>query len=69
MKVTVDWVLCEGNGVCAMEAPDHFEMDDDGELVVLKDTVSEAERGAVEAAVRACPKRALALADDASVGD
>jgi len=61
MKVEVDWNLCDGNGVCAIEAPEHFEMDDDDELHVLKDDVSDAERPEVEAAVRVCPKRALSL--------
>lgn len=61
MKVTVDWNLCDGNGVCAIEAPAHFEMDDEDELVVLKDHVDESERAEVAAAVRVCPKRALAI--------
>ena len=61
MKVEVDWNLCDGNGVCAIEAPNHFEMDDDDELHVLNEDVSDAERPEVEAAVRVCPKRALSL--------
>ena len=61
MNVTVDWDLCDGNGVCAIEAPTHFEMNDDDELIVLKHAVSADERPQVEAAVRVCPKRALAL--------
>ncbi|QNG38824.1 ferredoxin [Geodermatophilaceae bacterium NBWT11] len=63
MKVTVDWDLCDGNGVCAVEAPEHFEMTDDDELLVLKDDVSDGERAEVSSAVRVCPKRALALHD------
>lgn len=61
MKVTVDWDLCDGNGVCAIEAPSHFEIDDEDELHVLKEDVEAAERAEVESAVRVCPKRALAL--------
>jgi ferredoxin len=61
MKVSVDWDLCDGNGVCAIEAPTHFEMDDDDELHVLKEDVEAGERSDVESAVRVCPKRALTL--------
>jgi ferredoxin len=61
MKVTVDWDLCDGNGVCAIEAPSHFEMDDEDELHVLKEDVATEEVQNVESAVRVCPKRALAL--------
>ena len=59
MKVVVDWALCDGNGVCSVEAPDLFELDDDDQLVVLKDEFgTEFEQQAL-AAVRVCPKRAL----------
>jgi ferredoxin len=61
MKVNVDWDLCDGNGVCAIEAPTVFQMDDDDELHVLKENIDDSERAAVESAVRVCPKRALTL--------
>ena len=61
MRITVDWELCDGNGVCAIEAPTVFDMNDDDELHLLKEEIDAAERGAVESAVRVCPKRALDL--------
>lgn len=61
MKVTVDWDLCDGNGVCAIEAPTVFEMNDDDELIVLKEEFEPVEKLAVDSAIRVCPKRALAL--------
>ncbi|MBH0779799.1 ferredoxin [Nocardia bovistercoris] len=61
MKVIVDWGLCDGNGVCAIEAPTVFEIDDDDELRLLKDQIDDAERARVDSAVRVCPKRALRL--------
>ncbi|RAK28380.1 ferredoxin [Actinoplanes lutulentus] len=61
MKIDVDWDLCDGNGVCAIEAPGVFEMDDDDELHVLKEDIEEEERPQVDAAIRVCPKRALSL--------
>lgn len=61
MNVVIDWGLCEGNGACALEAPQIFEMDDDDNLIVLEQTQSENQRGALEAAARACPKRAITI--------
>lgn len=61
MKISVDWNLCDGNGVCAVEAPTVFEIDDDDELHLLKEEIDESDRAAVEAAVRVCPKRALRI--------
>jgi ferredoxin len=62
MKVLVNWPGCEGNGVCALEAPTVFEVDDDDQLTVLDEEPGEELRPQVEAAIRACPKRALSLA-------
>lgn len=59
MRIDVDWGLCEGNGACALEAPDVFEMDDDDNLIVLTETVEAAARPRLDAAARSCPKRAI----------
>lgn len=61
MKAIVDWDLCDGNGVCAVEAPEVFEMDDADELHVLKDQIDESDRAEVEMAIAVCPKRAISL--------
>lgn len=61
MKIIVDWKMCEGNGACVIEAPEIFDLDDEGELVVLKETPSEDQRAELEAAVRMCPKHALRI--------
>lgn len=63
MKVAVDWLRCDGNGVCAVEAPEVFDLDDADELIVLLAEPPESQRPQVEAAVSACPKRALSVAD------
>jgi ferredoxin len=62
-KVIVDWALCDGNGVCAVEAPDVFEMTDDDELVVLKEELGPDDLDHVGSAVWVCPKRALSLSE------
>jgi ferredoxin len=59
VKIVIDWGLCEGNGVCAAEAPNVFDMDDDDNLIVLQEEPAESERANVVAAARACPKRAI----------
>jgi ferredoxin len=63
VKLNVDWALCDGNGVCVVEAPAVFEMTDDDELVVLKEEVGPEDLEAVQTAIRVCPKRALALGE------
>jgi ferredoxin len=63
VKVNVDRGLCDGNGVCAVEAPAVFELNDDDELIVLRETVPAGGQEAVRSAVRVCPKRALSLSE------
>jgi ferredoxin len=63
MKVNVDWGLCDANGVCAVEAPAVFELNDADELVVLQQNVGPQDADAVRSAVRVCPKRALSLSE------
>lgn len=61
MKVIVDRAKCDGNGVCTIEAPDLFELNDDDELVVLKEEFGAEFEGQAEKAVKVCPKQALRL--------
>ena len=63
-RIEVDFDLCQGHGVCVSEAPLHFGLDEAAQKVMLLRSDSEidpADRAAVEAAVRYCPARALAL--------
>jgi ferredoxin len=62
-RVAVDRELCVGSGACEALAPDVFEVDDDGVLVVHRSEPAADELGDVEDAVRACPTRALSLAE------
>jgi ferredoxin len=59
MRVVVDLMKCESNGLCMAQAPEVFLVNDDDELVVLQEEPAEELRAKVEAAVRACPKQAL----------
>lgn len=62
MNIEVDRLKCVGLGLCEDAAPDHFEVGDDGQLIVLAEKVSEADLKIVQEAVRACPTAALKLA-------
>jgi ferredoxin len=44
-----------------VEAPSVFELNDEDDLVLLQCEPRDCDRAAVEAAVAACPKRALTL--------
>lgn len=68
MRITVDRQKCTGLGICESLAPDVFEIDDDGVLVLAKDDISDAERADVEAAVAGCPTAALRLTADCRAG-
>jgi ferredoxin len=64
MKIEIDWPACEGNGICSVEAPEVFEIDDDDQLIVLDENPPESLRDKVNAAARACPKRAILVRDE-----
>jgi ferredoxin len=64
MRIVVDRDKCTGLGMCEAEAPDLFEVQDDGSLLVLIERPSEDQRAELEAAVDSCPTEALTLVED-----
>lgn len=60
-RLRADYQLCQGYANCVTTAPDAFDIDDDGAVVLLKDELSEQERPRLEAAVRSCPVSALSI--------
>jgi sterol 14-demethylase len=63
LRVAVDLDVCQGHGVCVSEAPEVFALDGSLHKVrVLQTAPPEALRARVEAAVRFCPTRAIAIA-------
>jgi ferredoxin len=64
MKIKVKWPLCDGNGACALEAPEFFALDDNDQLHVLKEELDPGSARQVRAAVSACPKHALSIDED-----
>jgi ferredoxin len=63
VKVTVDFDLCEANGLCVAAAPQVFDLVDDDVLEVLQPQPTPDQYAAVRDAVAACPKQALCVAD------
>ena len=61
MKVSVDPMVCEANGVCVGLAPEVFDLNDDDELTILRPDVPADQADLVRHAVRSCPKAALSL--------
>ncbi|WP_037357327.1 ferredoxin [Amycolatopsis orientalis] len=63
MKVTVDRSKCTGLGICEAMAPEVFEVDENGDLMLLTETVDDDRLDEVRAAVEGCPTEALRLAE------
>ena len=60
-RVEADMDRCEGHGLCASVAPDHFELDNDGFLHIRDHSVTLEQLQRVEDAIRSCPVAALSL--------
>lgn len=54
IRVVVDWQKCSGLGACEAEAPGVVEVQDDGNLKLLKECPTADELEAVQGAVEAC---------------
>jgi len=63
-RIAVDLDLCQGHGVCEMEAPDLFEVGKDRKVHVLVEHPDESHRKGAEQAVKFCPTHALEMIDD-----
>lgn len=64
MKVVVDRGRCTGIGICESVAPDFFEVNDDGEMVLLHDSFTDDQRALLLESVASCPAAALTLEED-----
>jgi ferredoxin len=63
VKVEANRDVCIGAGMCVMTAPEVFDQDDDGTVVVLTVEVPEEEVGQARRAVAICPSGALREVD------
>jgi ferredoxin len=59
VHVTVDYDLCESNGICSGLLPSVFDLRDDDMLYLLESSPAEGLRPQVELAVKRCPRQAI----------
>ena len=58
-----DFGACQGYANCVVAAPDVYDIDDDGKVILLKREITEEERPRIEEAARSCPVSALTVED------
>lgn len=63
MSIVVRTSACVGAGQCALVAPEVFDQDDDGIVLLLEPDPHGADLEAATRAVRLCPARAIAVSD------
>ncbi len=62
MRVEVDPSRCQGHTLCAMIAPDSFELDDvDGHAHAVVGDVPTENHGQVREAAQSCPEQAITV--------
>jgi ferredoxin len=64
MQVVVDRESCAATGGCVFQAPEVFELREDGLLYVLQDRPDESLRVKVQKAVDYCPTGAISIVED-----
>jgi ferredoxin len=60
-RLRVDWIACDGRGMCAELLPEMIALDDWGFPLISAQEVPAGLREEAMAAVRLCPKLALRL--------
>lgn len=65
MKVRVDSERCQGHTLCAMIAPDSFELSDiDGSSSAVSEVVPADQEDQVREAAHSCPEQAIMITDE-----
>jgi len=64
-ELRVDWIRCDGYGLCGDLAPDAIALDEWRYPIILADGVPSALLNDVQRAIDCCPMRALSLVDAA----
>ena len=59
VSARVDWLACDGHGLCAQAAPEVVTLDDWGYPIVASGPLPQRLTAAARTAARVCPKLAL----------
>ncbi|WP_300679830.1 ferredoxin [Nocardioides sp.] len=60
-RVVADLHACQGYANCLVNAPDVFDLSEEGKVAILVEDVSHLDRREIEDAVASCPAAALRL--------
>jgi ferredoxin len=63
MQIIVDFDMCAATGGCVNQAPEVFEIRDDGFLYVLQENPDESLRAKVKLAEDLCPTGAITITE------
>lgn len=63
-RLRVDWIACQGRGLCAELLPERIRLDEWGYPVLDAAGLGEDVLQHARAAARACPTRALRVTED-----
>ena len=63
MRIESKRWLCQSYGNCVAIDPEHLDLDDEGLVVITRDTVEDGELETVQAGIRSCPVNALMLVE------
>jgi ferredoxin len=61
MKIRVDTDVCISSGACALEAPEIFDLGDDGLVMLLDDDPPEHLHDSARRALAACPAGVISI--------
>jgi ferredoxin len=59
-----DRAVCQGYGNCVLADPDTFDIDDEGLVVLLRESVDDDGRAAARRAAYDCPSEAITVVED-----
>lgn len=60
-RVEIDWARCEAHGVCEVQAPKVYRLNDDDELEILQDPLNPQDVAAARTGAAACPMAAARI--------
>ncbi|WSQ14793.1 ferredoxin [Streptomyces sp. NBC_01231] len=66
--LTADLAACQGYANCVIAAPDAYDLDDDGVVVLLKTEIADQDLPRIQEAARTCPVSALTVVEGPTSG-